>query len=143
MNTKRQTVKILLLITTFVTGTLLLSFTHIGTMVQDKWIAPKSADTIKNPYEIEPLTVKQGEEIYLLYCAPCHGDYGYGDGAAGGASGVLPANFHDSVFQKQSDGAIFWKLSEGRNNMPPFKGALSEEQLWQLVVYIRDLPKNN
>src|SRR5690606_40661862 len=68
----------------------LLSFTHIGSMVQDKWIAPKSADTIKNPYEVEPLTLKQGEEIYLLYCAPCHGDYGYGDGAAGGASGILP-----------------------------------------------------
>lgn len=142
MNTTKQTAKILLLVTAVISGALLLSFTYIGNM-QDKWVAPKSADTIKNPYEVEPLTLKQGEEIYLLYCAPCHGDYGYGNGAAGGAAGILPANFHDPAVQKQSDGAIFWKLSEGRGSMPPFKGVLSEEQRWQLVVFIRDLPKHD
>lgn len=139
MNTTKQTAKILLWVAAITSGTLLLSFTAIG-HIQDEWVAPKSADTIKNPYEVEPLTLKQGEEIYLLYCAPCHGDYGYGNGAAGGAAGILPANFHDPALQEQTDGAIYWKLSEGRGSMPPFKDVLSEEQRWQLVVFIRDLP---
>lgn len=107
--------------------------------VQDKWVAPKSADTIKNPYPSEPLVVQQGEELYNVYCWSCHGETGYGDGAAGGALGIKPANFHDEQVKKQSDGALFWKLSEGRGNMPPFKESLSEEQRWQLVSYLRKL----
>lgn len=106
---------------------------------QEKWVAPKAADAIKNPYPNEPLVVTQGEELYNVYCWSCHGETGYGDGAAGGALGVKPANFHDELVKKQSDGALFWKLSEGRGNMPPFKESLSEEQRWQLVSYLRKL----
>ncbi|RDC62776.1 c-type cytochrome [Adhaeribacter pallidiroseus] len=112
-----------------------------STILQDggRWVAPPSADKIKNPYPVEPLTLTQGEELFVMYCSPCHGENGYGDGAAGGAMGIKPANFHAPVVQKQSDGALFWKLAEGRGNMPPFKESLSEEQRWQLVAYLRKL----
>ncbi|WP_228466837.1 c-type cytochrome [Adhaeribacter swui] len=117
------------------------SVTDTASFLQDggRWVAPPSADQIKNPYPVEPLTLTQGEELFVMYCAPCHGENGYGDGAAGGAMGVKPANFHSPVVQKQKDGALFWKLSEGRGNMPPFKESLSEEQRWQLVAYLRKL----
>jgi len=72
-----------------------------------------------------------------VYCWSCHGQNGFGDGAAGGALGQRPANFHDRRVKNQSDGALFWKMTNGRGNMPPFKEALSEEQRWQLVSYIR------
>jgi mono/diheme cytochrome c family protein len=119
----------------------LLSFTT-NTLQQQPWVAPKSADALKNPFPLEPLTLTQGEEIYSLYCWPCHGDEGYGDGAAGGALGVLPANFHSERVKKQTDGALYWKISNGRGNMPPYKEALSDEQRWQLVVYLRELGKD-
>lgn len=109
---------------------------------QDRWIAPAWTDTLKSPYHEEPLTLAQGEELFTLYCASCHGDEGYGDGAAGGALGQKPANFHDTLVKNQSDGAIFWKLSNGRGNMPPFKDVFTAEQRWQLVAYIRHLGKN-
>lgn len=108
---------------------------------QDRWIAPAWADTIKNPYHHEPLTLAQGEELFTLYCATCHGEGGYGDGAAGGALGQKPANFHDTLVTKQSDGALFWKLSKGNGNMPPFDDVFSAEQKWQLVAYIREFSK--
>ena len=114
-------------------------FSGINIPAQDKWVAPKEADAIKNPYPPEPLVLTQGEELYNVYCWSCHGETGYGDGAAGGALGVKPANFHEEQVKKQSDGALFWKLSEGRGNMPPFKESLSEEQRWQLVAYLRKL----
>lgn len=107
--------------------------------VQAGWEAPVSADTIQNPYPEDPLRVKQGEELYNMYCWSCHGEEGYGDGAAGGAAGVQPANFHDKAVKEQSDGALFWKLSTGRGSMPPFKEVFSEEQRWQLIAYIRKL----
>ena len=110
---------------------------------QDTWKAPVSADTLKSPFHQEPLTLAQGEELFTLYCATCHGDTGYGDGAAGGALGQKPANFHDTLIVKQSDGAFFWKMSTGKGNMPPFKDVFTEEQRWQLVAYIRHLSKTN
>lgn len=111
--------------------------------LQDPWIAPKWADTLKSPYHEEPLTLAQGEELFGLYCATCHGDSGHGDGAAGGALGQQPANFHDTLITKQSDGAFFWKMSNGRGNMPPFQDVFTAEQRWQLVAYIRHLGKSN
>lgn len=108
---------------------------------QDPWKAPAWADTLKSPYHDEPLTLAQGEELFTLYCASCHGDGGYGDGAAGGALGQKPANFHDTLVKAQSDGSVFWKLSTGRGNMPPFKDVFTDEQRWQLVAYIRHLGK--
>jgi len=110
---------------------------------QDPWRAPAWVDTLKSPFHQEPLTLAQGEELFTLYCATCHGDTGYGDGAAGGALGQKPANFHDTLTIKQSDGAFFWKMSTGKGNMPPFKDVFTEEQRWQLVAYIRHLSKTN
>ncbi len=106
---------------------------------QDRWKAPVWADTLKSSLQPGPLVLAQGEELYGLYCESCHGEKGYGDGAAGGALGVKPANFHDSLSVKQSDGALFWKMTTGRGNMPPFKEVFSEDQRWQLVAYLRKL----
>ena len=66
-----------------------------------------------------------------------------GDGPAGGAMGSKPANFHDDKVKSQPDGSLFWKISEGRGTMPPFKEVLSEEQRWQLVSFIRKLGRGS
>ncbi|MCF0070700.1 cytochrome c [Dyadobacter sp. CY261] len=108
---------------------------------QDPWKAPAWADTLKSPYHEEPLTLAQGEELFTLYCSSCHGETGYGDGAAGGALGQKPANFHDTLVKAQSDGSLYWKMSNGRGNMPPFQDVFTPEQRWQLVAYIRHLGK--
>lgn len=114
---------------------------QVPPLLNDPWIAPEWADTIKNPFPDEPLVLPQGEELYFAFCSTCHGETGYGDGAAGGALGAKPANFHEEAIKKQSDGALFWKLSTGRENMPPFGEVFSEEQRWQLVAYLRELGK--
>ncbi len=125
----------------FISSISLITFSSFTTNLhlQDRWMAPAWADTLKNPFPDEPLVAAQGEELYSVHCWSCHGEEGYGDGAAGGALGVKPANFHDEQVKKQSDGALFWKLSNGRGNMPPFKDVFSDEQRWQLIVYLRTL----
>jgi mono/diheme cytochrome c family protein len=115
------------------------SFTGDRVHGQDRWVAPAWADTLTSPYHDEPLTLANGEELFGLYCASCHGESGYGDGAAGGALGQKPANFHDSLVKKQTDGALFWKMSNGKGNMPPFQDVFTAEQRWQLVAYLRKL----
>lgn len=117
------------------------SFTRKAHPVKEPWIAPVWADTLKSPFPKEPLTLANGEELFGLYCSACHGETGYGDGAAGGALGEKPANFHDTLVTRQTDGALFWKMSTGKGNMPPFGEVFSEEQRWQLVAYIRELSR--
>lgn len=114
---------------------------HFEHNSQEPWKAPAWADTLKSPYHEEPLTLAQGEELFTLYCSSCHGETGYGDGAAGGALGQKPANFHDTLIKAQSDGSLYWKMSNGRGNMPPFQDVFTAEQRWQLVAYIRHLGK--
>lgn len=111
------------------------------TVIQEPFVAPAWADTIKNPIGTSPEIIAKGEETYNLYCFACHGETGYGDGAAGGAMGVKPANFHDPKFSKQKDGTIFWKLSNGKGMMPPFKDIIKEEQRWQLIAYLKEFGK--
>lgn len=109
------------------------------------WQAPEWADTLKNPIRTASPELDQGETLYATYCATCHGERGQGDGTMGAEFEVKPANFHLPAFQKQTDGAIFWKISEGKGPMPSYKGSLNDDQRWQLVAYLRKIydAKNN
>lgn len=113
---------------------------------QDPWKAPEWADTLDNPFQlrwgqktIDPAKLVKTQELYNSYCSTCHGATGSGDGSLGAGLPIKPADFHSIRVKEQSDGAIFWKLSEGRGAMPSYKGTLTDEQRWQLVAYIRQL----
>jgi glucose/arabinose dehydrogenase/mono/diheme cytochrome c family protein len=111
---------------------------HSGTS-DNRWSAPADAAQVKNPLYDTLMAMQNGKELYNVYCWSCHGEAGFGDGAAGGALGQKPANFHEPHVQGQKDGALFWKMSTGNGNMPAFKKVLSDTQRWQLVSYIRRL----
>ena len=110
---------------------------------QSMWKAPKSADEIQNPFKEDVNAIKKGKKLYTQFCVICHGAKGKGDGMAGVALNPKPANFSTNLFKMQSDGAIFWKLSEGRPPMAPYKDVFTKDQRWQLVNYIKSLNKTN
>ena len=120
--------------------TLMVSFTTTS-YAQEIWIAPKSADAIVNPFKNNQESIKEGKKLYAQLCAVCHGDKGKGDGVASVALSPKPADFRKELFYKQTDGAIFWKLTEGNTPMAPYKDAVSEMQRWQLVNYIKTFKK--
>jgi glucose/arabinose dehydrogenase len=106
----------------------------------DEWKAPADARNITNPLENHPLTLQEGKELYNLYCAACHGEVGFGNGAARGPLGKKPANFHSEKVKMQTDGELFWKLTNGKQDMPAFEKILKEDQRWELVTYLRNIP---
>jgi len=108
---------------------------------QGKWVAPASANDLKNPLAGDAGATKEGKTLYLSLCAPCHGEKGKGDGVAGGSLSPKPANHASALVQGQSDGALFWKMTEGRGPMASYKAALTEKQRWSLVNFIRTLKK--
>jgi mono/diheme cytochrome c family protein len=107
------------------------------------WVAPAESRTVKNPVPATPENLEAGAQTYKDNCVLCHGDKGKGDGLAGKTSKIPPANFTDSkLLALETDGSLFWKMSEGRGPMPTWKETLSDKERWQLVDYIRKLNKD-
>ena len=105
-------------------------------MAQGPWTAPKEAAGVANPVKGTG-AVKTAIETN---CVTCHGGGGKGDGAAASALPTKPADWTSETVQKQTDGELFWKISNGRGPMPPWKH-LPEKARWEMVNYIRSLKK--
>ena len=119
---------------------LLIFFSSITSYAQTKnWVAPASADKLVNPYKTSLEAVSSGKVTYNAMCVICHGDKGKGNGAASVSLTTPPANFLSISVRDESDGAIFWKLSEGNPPMASYKTMLTEKQRWEVVNYIRKL----
>ena len=121
-------------------------FLSVVTMAQDMddkgpWVAPAKADKLVNPIKENELALQLGKRIYMAECQVCHGKYGNAKTDIAEALEQKPKNFTKEDFLSQSDGAIFWKLSEGRGLMQPFKTMLSEEEIWSVVMYVKELAK--
>jgi mono/diheme cytochrome c family protein len=120
----------------------LLIFIFHKSFAQNKlWVAPPDADNVKNPLAGNVALLTEAKTLYTANCGPCHGEKGKGDGPAAPGLNPKPADHTSDAVQKQTDGAIFWKISEGRTPMPSYKKVFSEQQRWELVNYIRTLPK--
>ena len=108
---------------------------------QDKWVAPASADKIINPLKEDANAAASGKKLYKAMCFVCHGPKGKGDGMGGAGLTPKPTNFTSEVFQSQTDGAIFWKIAEGRAPMAGYKTSIPEKKRWEIINYIRTLKK--
>ena len=106
------------------------------------WNVPKAASEIKNPLAGNTAILKYAQVIYSSYCTPCHGNKGKGDGIAAAGLPVKPADHTSDKVQKETDGALYWMISQGHSPMPSYKTVLTDNQRWELVNYIRTLAKH-
>ena len=97
-----------------------------------KFVAPPDAAAKENPLAGNAEAAAGGKKLFLRSCAECHGENGAGIEDA--------ANLQTPEVQKQSDGALFWKITNGnvKKGMPPF-ARLPETQRWQVVSFLRTL----
>jgi len=105
------------------------------------WKAPEEANNVENPLKGNSDAIAEGKKLFNNMCGICHGAKGKGDGVAGMSLKPRPTNFTTAAIQSQSDGAIYWKITEGRAPMATYKTVLTDEQRWQLVNYIRTFSK--
>ena len=91
-----------------------------------------------NPLGADAATA--GAEVFKTNCAACHGETGLGDGPAGAALDPAPKNLADLQAQAGDD-YLFWRITTGKEgtSMVPWKGILTEEQIWQAVAFLRTL----
>ena len=97
-----------------------------------------------NPLAGTSTDIEHGSELYAQNCASCHGAGGLGDGEAGKTLSPRPANIASfSKMPMASDAYLYWTISEGgipvKSAMPPLKSALSEQEIWKIIAYLRQL----
>ena len=118
-------------------------FAQGATAAPTPWVAPDDARKVKNPVPVTPESLAAGAQTFKDNCMLCHGEKGMGDGPGAKTIKVKPANFTDAkLLALETDGSLFWKMSNGRGPMPSWKDDLSETERWQLVNYIRKLNKD-
>jgi len=99
-----------------------------------QWIAPEAAGAKTNPLAGKLETAAGGRKLFLRNCAECHGSNG------AGMEKKHSADLQLAMVQQQSDGSLFWKITNGNapKGMPSFS-RLPELQRWQLVLFLRTL----
>lgn len=120
-------------------GSALYAFFHPG-----PWVVPEEAKQMPNPLKPTQADIAGARRLYLDKCAECHGESGKGDGSQARMYDPRPTNFTDTAHMNAiSDGELFYKISEGHRPMPSFKKRFSEEQRWQLVLFLRSFAQSN
>jgi mono/diheme cytochrome c family protein len=98
------------------------------------WHAPSKAAMRRNPLTASPEITGGGKKLFEVHCAECH------QASGSGMADKHSADLRQPIVQSQSDGALFWKITNGNpgRGMPSFS-RLPEKQRWQLVLFLRTL----
>jgi mono/diheme cytochrome c family protein len=95
-----------------------------------------------NPRAHDPAALAEGGVLFESNCTSCHGSQADGHGIAANGLVPPPANFRSSdVLPRHSDAYLFYRITDGKPGtaMPSFRGALSEEERWAVVAFLRSL----
>lgn len=107
-----------------------------GIAIAHEWKAPEEAAELRNPMSVSEVTITTGEALYRQHCNYCHGDDMRGMTAeAAGLSKAAPDLIKN--LKMHSEGGFFWKIREGRGDMPAFREALTDDEIWSIVTVIK------
>jgi len=98
------------------------------------------ADTLPDAIEFDDALLARGEERYNIYCAPCHGIVGRGDGPAtrrGGGMSVMPANLHSQFLQPAPVGYFFRVMTYGQGQMRSYAAQVPVNDRWAIAMWVR------
>jgi copper transport protein len=94
-----------------------------------------------NPIPRTPNSVAIGHAVYQQHCASCHGPDGRGDGPMAEMLSAPPPDLHAANVDSRSDVQLFAVIRDGipQSEMPPFREHMSEQDIWNIVNYVRSL----
>ncbi len=116
-------------------------FYSFKTFVQEKeWVVPAKYKSMKNPYDSDKESLSIGKSVYMKHCKSCHGKEGLGDGPKAEEQEGDLGDFSSEEFHTQTDGELFYKMIEGRDDMPSFEKKIPDsEDQWAVVNFVRTL----
>ena len=122
----------------YIVITILLLFLFSAKGFAHQWMAPKEFSDQKNPFDMTDNSINIGKETYLNYCKLCHGNNAEGNKAKTIGLKKDPPNLKQRI-KNHSDGDFFWKIQNGREEMPSFKDLLKSDKIWHVINYIKSL----
>ncbi len=100
--------------------------------------------SLVNPIEVNEEVLARGKEVYTIYCTPCHGSKGDGQGSIVVGSDFRyapPATKFDALPADLTDGKMFYSITYGKNLMGSYASQVSHDDRWKVIHYIRTLDK--
>lgn len=95
------------------------------------------ADTF--PFTVTVATLERGQERYDIFCTPCHGLVGDGQGVVTEYGMPVPTSFHDPDLRAESTGYYFTVITNGTRVMPSYASRIRPADRWAIIAYIRAL----
>jgi len=103
------------------------------------WVVPANFKSMVNPIAKSDASTTAGKTLFSKTCAACHGKTGLGDGPKAKSLKTIATDFTKAESQNQTDGDHFYKTKTGRGDMPKYEGKLSDDDIWNIVNYMRTL----
>lgn len=97
--------------------------------------------TIPASVTVDLKFLEHGKERYTIYCAPCHGALGDGNGITKQYGMGATPTYHDDRLRKIADGDLFNTITHGKGNMLSYADKLVPEDRWAVIAYVRALQR--
>ena len=110
---------------------------RVGTEAAVQWDRDEHAE--RSPYPATSALLRRGQERYDIYCAPCHGSIGDGDGFIVRRGFPAPPSFHIDRLRNQTDRYFVDVITRGYGVMYPYADRVTPADRWAIVAYMRAL----
>lgn len=112
----------------------------------DEEFAGKSSDGkfvthFPSEIKVDAQLVERGRDRFTIYCAPCHGALGDGNGITKAYGMGATPSYHDDRIRNLADGEIYNTITNGKGTMLPYADKLVPQDRWAVVAYVRALQR--
>ncbi len=90
---------------------------------------------------VDAKLMAHGRERFTIYCQPCHGALGDGNGITKQYGMGATPTYHDPRLRDMAEGEIFNTITHGKNTMLPYADKLQPEERWAVILYVRALQR--
>lgn len=111
--------------------------------------APAGGWVEEFPVEVTAELMRRGQDRYNIFCAPCHGASGNGNGMINvraeqlqEGAWVPPSSFHTDTVRERPIGHLYNSIANGIRNMPAYGHQIAPADRWAIVAYVRALQRS-
>src|SRR5208282_3347873 len=108
-----------------------------GSLANDELSVPKDSNTFPLPVTQELL--ERGEERYKIFCSPCHGLQGDGNGMVAMRGMKQPPSYHQDRLRQAPNGYFYDNITNGFGQMLGYAAQIPPSDRWAIIAYIRAL----
>jgi cytochrome c553 len=112
------------------------NFLYLGKAPDGSWARGFPASLTVNRKFLE-----RGRDRFTIYCSPCHGAVGDGNGVTKKYGMGATPTYHDDRLRKMAEGEIFNTITNGKGNMNPYSDKLVPADRWAVISYVRALQR--